>query len=141
MPPAEPPRELGQAIRQLRRLRHPGRQAAAATRLLDQLLLLQREVSALRDAAVRRMRDDGASYGDIALASGLTRSRIVQLLQRTQSVPHQRPGPAHGSGTDIVGSGTGRAGSAGSRPVEPEVVEDGDGPGEAPGPGRGAADG
>lgn len=72
------------AVRAVRRMRNPARRAAAATVLLDRLSLIEREVSALRDSSVRRLRDDGESYGAIARVSGLTRSRVVQLLQRTQ---------------------------------------------------------
>jgi hypothetical protein len=68
----------------LRRLRSPGRRAAAATALLEQLAEVEREVSAVRDDAVRRLREGGESYGSIAAASGLTRSRVVQLLQRAE---------------------------------------------------------
>lgn len=91
-------------------------------------------VQAVRD--LRRLREEGESYGDIAQACGLTRSRVVQLLQRT--VPRQRPELAHSSGTESVGSGTG---SEGSRPPEPDVLEDGDGEGDALGPGWGATGG
>lgn len=72
------------ALRELRRMRSPARRVAAATVLLDRLALLEREVSALRDASVRTLREEGESYGAIAQLSGLTRSRVVQLLQRTQ---------------------------------------------------------
>lgn len=73
------------ALLALRRLRDPGRRVAAATALLEQLAELEREVSAVRDEAVRRLREDGESYGSIAAVSGLTRSRVVQLVQRSQS--------------------------------------------------------
>lgn len=68
----------------LRRLRDPGRRAAAATALLEQLARLERDISAVRDDAVKRLRDQGESYGSIAASSGLTRSRVVQLLARGQ---------------------------------------------------------
>lgn len=71
----------------LRRLRHPGRRAAAATMLLEQLGELELEVSAVRDDAIRRLRESGESYGSIAAASGLARSRVVQLLQRAEGGP------------------------------------------------------
>jgi DNA invertase Pin-like site-specific DNA recombinase len=70
------------ALSQLRRLRNPARRAAAATRLLEQLAELEREISAIRDDAVRRLREQGESYGGIASRSGLTRSRVAQLLNR-----------------------------------------------------------
>lgn len=73
-----------EALRQLRRMRAPSRRAAAATALLEQLTQLEREVSAVRDDAVRRLREQGESYGAIAARSGLTRSRVVQLLARGQ---------------------------------------------------------
>lgn len=76
--------ELGMGVAALQRLRDPARRAAAATTLLEQLTELEREISAVRDDAVRRLRESGASYGTIATASGLTRSRVVQLLQRTE---------------------------------------------------------
>lgn len=76
---------LSVALLGLRRLQDPGRRAAAATALLEQLSDIEREVSAVRDDAVRRLREDGASYGRIAAVSGLTRSRVVQLLQRSGS--------------------------------------------------------
>lgn len=71
------------ALRQLRRLRSPARRAAAATVLLEQLTRLEGEVSAIRDDAIRRLREQGESYGTIATCSGLTRSRVVQLLTRS----------------------------------------------------------
>lgn len=73
------------ALRRLRRLRNPARRAAAATCLLESLARLEREVSAIRDDAVRALRDSGGSYGEIAARSGLTRSRVVQLVQRGQA--------------------------------------------------------
>ena len=73
------------ALRQLRRLRSPARRAAAATLLLDQISQLEREVSGIRDDAVRRLREQGESYGGIATSSGLTRTRVVQLLTRSSS--------------------------------------------------------
>lgn len=84
MTSAETAPELGGAVRALRRLRNPARRAAAATALLDQLKALELEVSALRDDAIRSLREAGESYGSIAAASGLTRSRVVQLLQRVE---------------------------------------------------------
>ena len=74
--------DIGGQLLVLRRLRSPARRAAAATALLEQLAEIEREVSAVRDEAVRRLREEGESYGSIAAASGLTRSRVVQLLQR-----------------------------------------------------------
>lgn len=71
-----------EALRRLRRLRDPGRRAAAATALLERLSQVELEVSTIRDDAVRRLRDSGESYGGIATRSGLTRSRVVQLLHR-----------------------------------------------------------
>lgn len=83
--------DVDEALRRLRRLRDPGRRAAAATALLEQLGQLEREVSAIRDDAVRRLRESGESYGGIASRSGLTRTRVVQLLQRGQDVPSGDP--------------------------------------------------
>lgn len=77
--------ELQQRLQALHRLRDPGRRAAAATALLEQLAEVEREVSAVRDDAVRRLRERGESYGSIAAVSGLTRSRVVQLLQRVEN--------------------------------------------------------
>ena len=76
--------DVVEALRRLRRLRNPARRAAAATCLLEQLARLEREVSLIRDEAVRALRDQGESYGGIAARSGLTRSRVVQLVQRGQ---------------------------------------------------------
>lgn len=70
-------------VARLARLRNPQRQAALATVLLLQIAVLEQQVSAIRDAAVRRMREQGDSYGAIAAATGITRSRVVQILQRT----------------------------------------------------------
>ena len=77
--------QLEAALLDLHRLGDPGRRAAAATALLEQLAQLEREVSELRDEAVRRLREAGESYGSIAAVSGLTRSRVVQLLQRSET--------------------------------------------------------
>lgn len=82
MTTAERIADLGRDLSALYRLRHPARRAAAATALLEHLAELEREVSAVRDDALCRLRETGASYGSIAAASGLTRSRVVQLLQR-----------------------------------------------------------
>lgn len=87
--PGDP--DLRAQLRALRRLRDPRRRAAAATALLEQLSELERQVSAIRDDAVRRLRQAGGSYGSIATVSGLTRSRVVQLLQR---VDGESPDPA-----------------------------------------------
>lgn len=77
--------ELERQLLALRRLRSPGRRAASATALLEQLAEVEREVSAIRDDAIRRLRAQGESYGSIAAASGLTRSRVVQLLRRVEN--------------------------------------------------------
>lgn len=84
MDEAAAPADVVEALRRLRRLRDPGRRAAAATALLEQLAEVERDVSAIRDVAVRRLRDAGESYGGIASRSGLTRTRVVQLLSRSQ---------------------------------------------------------
>lgn len=83
--------DVAEALRRLRRLRNPGRRAAEATRLLTQLAQLEREVSALRDDAVRRLRESGESYGGIATRSGLTRSRVAQLLARVEDDASEDP--------------------------------------------------
>lgn len=86
--------DVSAALTELRRLRSPARRAAAATTLLEQLTELEREVSAIRDGAVRRLREQGESYGGIASRSGLTRSRVVQLLQRNAVPGSGDPAPS-----------------------------------------------
>lgn len=76
------PQDMGAALARLRGLTDPAERAAAATALLEQLAGVERDVSGIRDEAVRVLRAGGASYGRIAASSGLTRSRVVQLLQR-----------------------------------------------------------
>lgn len=76
--------DVARGLAALRRLRHPARRAAAVTVLLEQLGELEREVSAVRDDAICRLRASGESYGSIASTCGLTRSRVVQLLQRVE---------------------------------------------------------
>ena len=78
--------DVGAALLALRRMRNPARRAAAATELLERLAELERQVSRIRDEALCRLREDGESYGAIATTSGLTRSRIVQLLRRTDQL-------------------------------------------------------
>ena len=78
--------DVSSALLALRRMRNPTRRVAAATDLLERLAALEREVSRIRDDALCRLREDGESYGAIASASGLTRSRIVQLLRRTDQI-------------------------------------------------------
>lgn len=78
--------DLPAALLALRRMRNPSRRVAAATDLLERLTGLEREVSRIRDEAICRLREDGESYGAIAAASGLTRSRIVQLLHRADQL-------------------------------------------------------
>lgn len=85
--------DVQRALAALRRLRDPARRAAAATALLEQLAALEREVSAVRDDALSRLRESGQSYGSIATASGLTRSRVVQLLQRANGDSADPPPP------------------------------------------------
>lgn len=85
--------DVVEALRRLRRLRNPARRAAAATCLLEQLAGLEREVSLIRDEAVRALRDQGESYGGIAARSGLTRSRVVQLVQRGKPTTSLDPAP------------------------------------------------
>ena len=85
------PADVVQALRRLRRLRDPGRRAAAATALLEQLAQVERDVSALRDDAIRRLRESGESYGGIASRSGLTRTRVVQLLTRCEDARSDDP--------------------------------------------------
>lgn len=92
MSDARPGPELHDALLALRRMRDPRRRVAAATTLLEQLGEVEREVSALRDDAIRRLRAEGHSYGGIASVSGLTRSRIAQLLHRGR--PDASPDPA-----------------------------------------------
>ena len=70
----------------LRRTRDPKRRLMLATQLLDQLGLMERAVSAMRDDAVSAMRAAGASYADIAELAGVNRSRVAQLAQRTTTV-------------------------------------------------------
>ena len=74
--------DLVESLLALRRMRNPQRRAAAATVLLDRLASVEQQVSALRDDAVRRLREDGHSYAVIAASAGLTRGRVVQLLRR-----------------------------------------------------------
>ena len=78
--------ELDRRVEALRRLESPEQRAATATALLERLADVEREVSAIRDAAVRHLRAGGQSYGSIAAAVGLTRSRVVQLVQRTDGL-------------------------------------------------------
>lgn len=94
MLPAADSDDVLAALRQLRRLRNPARRAAAATCLLDQLARLEREVSGIRDEAVRALREQGESYGGIAARSGLTRSRVVQLVQRGRPAASLDPPPS-----------------------------------------------
>ena len=91
MDDAAAPADVAEALRRLRRLRNAGRRAAEATRLLERLAQLEREVSAIRDDAVRRLRESGESYGGIAARSGLTRSRVVQLLARAEDDASEDP--------------------------------------------------
>ena len=93
MSPSAASDDVVDALRRLRRLRNPARRAAAATRLLEQLAGLEREVSLIRDEAVRALREQGESYGEIAARSGLTRSRVVQLVQRGRPAASLDPPP------------------------------------------------
>lgn len=93
MSPSAASDDVVDALRRLRRLRNPARRAAAATRLLEQLAGLEREVSLIRDEAVRALREQGESYGEIAVRSGLTRSRVVQLVQRGRPAASLDPPP------------------------------------------------
>ena len=90
----DPGTDPASQLRQLRRLRSPARRAAAATLLLEQIAQLEREVSAIRDEAVRQLREQGESYGGIAARSGLTRSRVVQLLSRSSPQPPSTAEPS-----------------------------------------------
>lgn len=61
----------------------PAKRAALATQALTALALLESEVSAVRDSALRELRQTGASYAQIADLAGLTRGRVAQVLRRT----------------------------------------------------------
>lgn len=83
--------DLDASVRALLRLRSPARQAATATALLEHLAQLERQVSSIRDEALRRLRDEGASYGSLASLSGVTRARVAQLLRRTDDADSADP--------------------------------------------------
>jgi DNA-binding CsgD family transcriptional regulator len=78
------PDALAAELVELRQMRDPARQVAAATSLLSRLALVEYEVSGIRDEAIRRLRADGQTYAEIAEVSGLTRARVAQLLRRAE---------------------------------------------------------
>lgn len=66
----------------LRAVTDPRTRAAEATGILTALTALVREVSAVRDEALLALRAAGASYGEIAVVTGLTRGRVAQVVRR-----------------------------------------------------------
>lgn len=60
----------------------PATRAALATRALTAVTVLASDVSAIRDSALRELRETGASYAQIADVAGLTRGRVAQVLRR-----------------------------------------------------------
>jgi DNA-binding CsgD family transcriptional regulator len=90
---AADPDALAAELAELRQMRGPTRQAAAATSLLSRLALVEYEVSAIRDEAIRRLRADGQTYAQIAEISGLTRARVAQLLRRAEQPGSVRTAP------------------------------------------------
>lgn len=69
----------------LRALADPAARAALATEALTALAALIKEVSLVRDEALRTLRATGASYADLAALTGLTRGRVAQVLRRDGS--------------------------------------------------------
>lgn len=77
--------EPGEQLRALRATRDPRQRVALATELLEDLRVVELRVSELRDAAIVRLHDLGASYQEIATVAGLTRGRVAQVIQRCRN--------------------------------------------------------
>jgi len=75
--------KVGDGYAALKRTRDPKRRLQLATQLLDQLGVMEKTVSAMRDDAISSLRAAGASYAELAELAGVNRSRVAQLAQRT----------------------------------------------------------
>jgi len=51
---------------------------------LTELAVDIREATTTRDNCIVTMREEGASYGEIAKAAGMSRSGVVRVLERAQ---------------------------------------------------------
>ena len=77
--------ELQRRLGRLARTDDPAAVAELATSLLEDLRVLQQQVSSARDDAVVDLSAQGRSLHEIARAVGLTRGRVFQIVQRGRS--------------------------------------------------------